>query len=79
MAGTTIRVSDETRKGLRELEGLTGLGPQELVTRAVEAYRRRVIVDQSNAAYERLRAGGDDLFDELAEWEVTLMDGLEDE
>ena len=77
MPGTTIRVSEETRGKLRELEGLSGLGPQELVARAIEAYRRQMIMDQSNAAYERARAAGD-TFDDIREWEVTLLDGLED-
>jgi hypothetical protein len=78
MAGTTIRVSDETRRGLRELEELTGLGPQELVSRAVEKLRRAVILEQTGEAYARVREAGDPL-EELAEWEVTLLDGLEDE
>ena len=79
VAGTTIRIREETRAGLRELEQLTGDGPQELVARAVEAYRREVIMAQTNAVYAQLRAEGSDFFDELREWEVTLMDGLEEE
>ena len=76
--GTTIRVSDSTRKGLRELEEMTGLGPQELVARAVEAFRRHTIIAQSNAAYARARAEGD-RFEDMLEWEATNMDGLEPE
>jgi hypothetical protein len=76
--GTTIRVSDETRKGLRELEEMTGLGPQELVAKAVEAYRRHTIIEQSNEAYARARAAGD-TFEDMLEWEVANLDGLEDE
>ncbi len=79
MAGPTIRIREETRAGLRELEQLTGDGPQELVARAVEAYRREVIMAQTNEVYAQLRAEGSDFFDELREWEVTLMDGLEEE
>jgi hypothetical protein len=79
MAGTTIRIREETRAGLRELEQLTGAGPQELVARAVEAYRREVIMTQTNEAYAQLRAEGSDFFDELREWEVMLMDGLDEE
>ena len=65
--------------GLRELEQLTGEGPQELGARAVEAYRREVIMTQTNEVYAQLRAEGSDFFDELRQWEVTLMDGLEAE
>jgi hypothetical protein len=79
MAGTTIRIREETRAGLRELEQLTGEGPQELVARAVEAYRREVIMAQTNEVYAQLRVEGSDFFDEMKEWEVTLMDGLEEE
>jgi hypothetical protein len=77
VAGTTIRIREETRAALRELETITGLGPQELVARAVEDYRRDVIFAQTDDAYARARAEGD-TFEELTEWEVTLLDGLED-
>ena len=72
--GTTIRVTDETRKGLRELEGMTGLGPQELVARAVEAYRRHTIMSQTNEGYARGRVDKHAL-----EWEAADLGGLEAE
>ena len=61
MSGTTIRIRTDTREALRELERQTGEGTQELLQRAVDQFRRSLILAETNAAYGRLRAaGGDD-------------------
>jgi hypothetical protein len=78
VAGTTVRIREETREALRELERMTGLGTQDLLARAVEQYRRDVILAETNAAYART-ADSPEFRDELADWEATLLDGLEDE
>jgi hypothetical protein len=77
MPGTTIRIRAETREALRQIERQTGVGTQELLSRAVEQFRRRLILDESNAAYGRIRAAGED--DDTREWETTLPDGLADD
>jgi len=77
MPGTTIRIREDTREALRELEHQTGEGPQELLGRAVDQFRRSIVLAETNIAYTRLRASGDD--DELREWDATLADGLDDE
>lgn len=56
MAGTTVRLTAETREQLRELARATNQPMQEVLAKVVEAYRRRWILAQSNAAYAELRA-----------------------
>lgn len=79
MPGTTVRIREETREALRELEHQTGEGTQELLARAVDQFRRSLILAETNAAYGRMKANPDDEFAaELAEWDGTLADGLDD-
>ena len=73
---TTVRMREETRAALREMEKLTGERPQELLARAVEELRRKIILDATNAAYARLGGGAN--LPEIKVWEGTLADGLED-
>jgi hypothetical protein len=76
--GTTVRIREETREALRELERQTGERPQELLERAVDQFRRSLILAETNVAYGRFRAAGED-DGELREWEGTLADGLDDD
>jgi hypothetical protein len=77
MPGTTIRIREETREALRQIERQTGEGTQELLSRAVEQLRRSLILGESNAAYGRIRTAGEE--DDTREWEATLADGLADD
>jgi hypothetical protein len=80
MPCTTVRIWKETRKALRELERQTGCQTTELLARAVELYRRNVILNSTNAAYGGLRADPDrwaELKAEHHEWDAALADGLE--
>jgi hypothetical protein len=78
--GTTVRIRKETRETLRALEQETGFRTTELLARAVEQYRRSVILGLTNTAYAALRADPDgwaELQAERDEWDATLADGLE--
>jgi hypothetical protein len=80
VSGTTVRIRTETRETLRELERETGHRTSELLARAVEQYRRSVILGLTNTAYGALRADPDswaELKAERDEWDSTLADGLE--
>ena len=80
MPSTTVRISRETRETLRELERETGYRSGELLARAVEQYRRSVILGLTNTAYHALRVDSDrwaELQAERDEWDATLADGLE--
>jgi hypothetical protein len=81
VAGTTVRIKQETREALRELERQTGERTPELLARAVDQFRRSLILAETNVAYGALRASGADradLEEERAEWDETLVDGLDD-
>jgi hypothetical protein len=82
MMTTTVRVSAETRAALRDLAAETGESMQEVLAKAVEAYRRRLFLEAANADYARLRADPRTWAEELEErrlWDATLLDGLEDD
>ncbi len=80
MTSTTVRIKEETRAVLRELARETGEPIQEVLARAVEAYRRQRVLELTNAAYAALRSDsglwrGEQ--EERAAWDATLLDGLE--
>ncbi len=77
----TVRVSDRTQDVLRRLASEAGESMQDVADRAVEAYRRRQMIERTNAVYATMRLspqGWDEEFSERAEWDTTLADGLED-
>lgn len=82
MAGMTVRIREETHEALRQLAEREGDTLQDVLSRAVEAYRRAHILAESNVGYAALRADPVAWQEELEErgaWEVTLADGLADE
>ena len=53
-----------------------------IITRALEAYRRKRVLDGTNAAYATLRGdtiAWEEIRREREAWDVTLADGLEKE
>lgn len=77
---TTIRVSAKTRDLLHDLAQNAGVPMQEIVEQALEQYRRRQLLAETNAAYGALRADPQAMQvwqAEQDEWEATLGDGLE--
>jgi hypothetical protein len=78
MPGTTVRIREETREALRELEKETGEGPQELLARAIDHFRRSLILAETNAAYGRIRGESPEALDaEIRAWDAVLADGLD--
>lgn len=78
---STIRVSDKTHHALRELAVASGTSMNDVIERAVEAYRRHQIIEQANTQYAALRADAvawAEVQAERAAWETTLADGLEE-
>jgi hypothetical protein len=77
----TVRIREETREALRELERQTHLRTPDLLARAVDQFRRSLILAETNVAYGVLRADRDawaEIGFEREEWETTLSDGLDD-
>ncbi len=82
MATTTVRIDEQTREKLRALACEMDVSMQDVLAKAVEAYRRQRFLEDANADYERLRADPAAWAEELAErklWDATLLDGLEDD
>lgn len=80
-SGSMMRVPDATHAILRELAEETGKPMQTLLVEAVEALRRRHMLEQTNAAYAALRedpAAWQAELDERQAWDVTPADGLEE-
>jgi hypothetical protein len=81
MGSTTIRVSVGTHQTLKQLSSSTDLTMQQVLESALEMYRRRVLLEQAVAAYARLEANPElyrDWQNELAQWDATLADGLDE-
>jgi hypothetical protein len=82
MATTTVRIEAKTHIALRDLAGELGLTMQEALARAVEAYRRHRLLEQTNAGFAAWRADPVAWQEELEErrlWDTTLADGLSEE
>lgn len=82
MESTTVRVRKDTRDLLREISAQSGEPMQEVLAKALEAYRRQRILMETNRAYAALRKdrkGWKELMEERQEWDATLLDGLEDD
>ncbi len=82
MGSTTVRVSIEVRAKLHRMAADYGEPMQALLEKAVEAYRRQRLLDSINESFAALRAdpqAWEEYQEEIRAWDVTLMDGLEDE
>jgi predicted CopG family antitoxin len=80
MTTTTIRISREAQEVLRSLAEQEGTHMQEVLEKAIEAYRRKQLLEMGNRAYAALRSNPKAWEQELAErklWESTLADGME--
>lgn len=80
MASVLVRVNEATREHLKEIATTDGETMQAVVEQAVEGYRKKRILEATNAAYAALRADPEAWRAEMAErrlWESTLLDGLD--
>ncbi len=79
--GSTVRISERTKRVLEELAAREGKKIKELVDEAVELYRRRAFLEEVNRAYHSLHqdpTGWAVEEEERRIWEATLGDGLEE-
>ncbi len=79
---TMVRVSNETREAIRVLSAETGDSMHGVVHKAIEAYRRQLLLDRANEGFAALRKDPDAWREELEErgaWDVTLGDGLDED
>lgn len=81
MSTSTVRISEKAHEDLRAIANQTGEAMADILAKAIEEYRRKVFMEQFNAAYAALRADPKAWQQERGEraaWEATLGDGLED-
>ena len=74
-----VRIRSRTYLALREIAERTGQSMQDVLDQAVEALRRRVMLEEANVAYAALRRNRARWRQELQEraaWDPALMDGL---
>lgn len=79
---TTVRISEQSHQRLREMAAQSGEPMQTVIDKALEQYRRQKFLEECHAAYCMLQqdpAAWTDYQQELAAWDVTLLDGLEPE
>src|SRR4051794_15149990 len=82
MSIQTVPIHDNAHRLLRELADKTGQSPEDVLDKALDAYRRKLFFEQLNAGYAELRADPQAWADhqaELRQWDATLMDGLDPE
>ncbi|HWV35862.1 MAG TPA: hypothetical protein VNZ55_09515 [Thermomicrobiales bacterium] len=81
-AATVVKLKPETHAKLQEIAKTTHRPMGEVVSELVERYEREKFWQEANASMERLRAdpvAWKAYQDELAIWDQTAGDGLENE
>lgn len=80
MASATVRISETSRKTLKDLAAQENGSMQAVLEKAIEHYRRRRFLEQVNTAYAALqqdRKTWTAVEKERVQWDATLGDGLE--
>lgn len=78
----TITISTQAQRTIRALAKKTNLPAHEIVERAVEELRRKLLFEEANAAYAALQeqpAAWHEIEQEREAWDAALSDGLEKE
>lgn len=82
MSSSLVRINAKTFKILNEIVRSTGETKQEVLSKAIEEYRRNQFIREANEAYSVLKRNANqwqEEIDERNEWDVSLEDGLGDE
>ena len=80
MVSTTVQITEDVQGKLRELAEQEHESVQTIIALAVERYRRERMLERANEIYAAMTP--EEWAEEEAEialWEGTLMDGLEDD
>ena len=81
MTSLNVRISEASHQALRQLAEGEGESMQSILAKALEEYRRKRFLEETNAAFEALRADRKAWAEEQTEreaWDNTLQDGLEE-
>lgn len=77
-----MRISAQVAENLNQLSKMTGKSKQDILKKAIEAYAREQFLAKANAEYAKFKKNKKawkEEQQELAEWDITLEDGLSDE
>lgn len=77
-----MRIGSGDKKILEQISKEEHEAQIKILHKAIEEYRRKIFLRKVNLAFGNLkknRAQSQSLSKEMKAWEVTLMDGLEDE
>jgi hypothetical protein len=80
MSMPTVCISEASHQILKEVAEQTGQTMMDVLDKALDAYRRKLFLEQMSAGYAELRADPEAWAEHLAErklWDATLMDGLD--
>ena len=80
MPGSTVRISDGSRKILRDLSRKRKSSMQHVLDEALREYQAKVYFDELSAYYRELKADPAAWAEEMEErrlWDATLMDGID--
>ena len=75
-----VRISSETHSRLKAMASASGETIGEILAKAVDVYRRKMVLNDANGAFARLKERKElwkDEQNEREEWETALADGLE--
>ena len=75
-----VRISSETHSRLKAMALASGETIGEILAKAVDAYRREMLLNDANRAFAKLKEREElwkDEQKEREEWETALADGLD--
>ena len=78
----TVRISPETRETVQRIARESNESMQSVIAKAVEEYKRYLLIERTNEAFAALRLQPKQWAEELEErhlWDATLNDDLEEE
>ena len=80
MKSQIVRISSETHLRLKAMAAASGETIVEILSKAVDAYRREMLLKDANIAFAKLKENEKlwkDEKNEREEWGTTLTDGLD--
>ena len=80
MSTPNVEISESSLQVVQKLAAQTGQSVTQILDEAVDAYRRKLFMDEVNAAYAALRAdpaAWAEVEEERRSMEGSLMDGLD--
>jgi len=77
-----MRISEKTAKNLDDLVKITQKTKLRILDEAIEAFAREQFLKKGNeeyAAFKENKKAYQEELDELAEWDITLLDGFKND